>query len=208
MTTEKGYNNLGYQIKTEILFSGGQIDLKILGIKPPEGIILPALGPASASKVLDLREGAYTLNFYYEYAVDRYHLIVKADSLEVVSGVPSFSEPQFTVVWRFPANSLAFLCGTMTETSWICDDFLSRLLKEVDLEEIHFPSYGEIPYPRASEGHYYNAPARYFCYKTEEDLDRAGEILKAYSEDVISHYEGVSLWLQNWKNRFIRSWLP
>jgi len=207
MTTEKGYNNLGYQIKTEIFFSGGQIDIKILGIKPPEGIILPALGPASASKVLDLQEGAYTLSFYYRYAVDRYHLIVKADSLQVVSTVPSFSQPEFTVFWRFPANSFAYFCGTMTETSWICQDFVSRLLKEVDLEEIHFPDYGEIPYPRSSEGHYYDAPARYFRYQTEEDFDRAGDVLRLYAESVTANYQGVGISLENWKARFYYSWL-
>jgi hypothetical protein len=187
--------------------SGGQIDLKILGIKPPEGFSLPALGPAATSKVLDLPEGTYALNLYYNYAVDRYHLIINADSLQVVSTVPSFSQLEFTVFWRFPPDSFVYLCGTMTETSWICDDFLSRLLKEVDLEELHFPDYGEIPYPRSSEGHYADAPARYFRYQTEEDFDRAGEILKTHSENVISQYEGVSLWLQNWKNKFYRSWL-
>lgn len=207
MTTEKGYGNLGYQIKTEIFFSGGLIDIKILGIKPPEGTILPALGPARASKVLDLRDGAYTLSFYYKYAVDRYHLIVKPDSLQVVSTVPSFSQPEFSVFWRYPENSFAYICGTMTDTSWICEDFLSRLLLEVNLEEFTFPDYGEIPYPRASEGNHYNAPARYFRYESEVDFDRAGEILKNYSEDIISNYEGVSLWLQNWRNKYYMSWL-
>ena len=207
MKTEKAFSCLGYQIKTEMFRSGGQIDLKILGIKPPEGIRLPALGPATASKVLDLPEGTYALNLYYNYAVDRYHLIISADSLQVVSTVFSFSQPEFTVFWRFPPNSFAYLCGTMTENSWICDDFLSRLLKEVDLEELYFPDYGEIPYPRSSEGHYYNAPARYFRYQNEEDFDKAGEILKTYSEDIITQYEGVSLWLQNWKNKSYRSWL-
>jgi hypothetical protein len=204
--TEKVYGCLNYQIKTEIFRSGGQIDIKILGIMPPEGYCLTALGPATARKVLDLPEGTYALNLHYNYAVDRYHLIVNADSLQIVSTVPSFSQPDFSVFWRYPKNSFAYLCGTMTETFWICDDFLSRLLKEVDLEEFHFPDYGEIPYPRSSEGCYYNAPARYFRYQTEEDFDRAGEILKTYSENVISQYEGVSLWLQNWKNKFYRSW--
>lgn len=207
MKTEKSYSCLGYQIKTEMFRSGGQIDLKILGIKPPKGFSLPALGPAATSKLLDLPEGTYALNLYYNYAVDHYHLIVKADSLQVVSTVPSFSQPEFTIFWRFPPNSFAYLCGTMTETSWICDDFLSRLLKEVDLEEFQFPDYGEIPYPRSSEGHYYNAPARYFKYDTEEDFDRAGELLKSYAESITVNYQGVGISLANWKGRFFYSWL-
>jgi hypothetical protein len=207
MTTEKDYNNLGYQIKTEIFFSGEQIDIKILGIKPAEGIILPALGPASASKVLDLREGAYTLSFYYQYAVDRYHLIINADSLQVVSTVPTFSQPEFSVFWRYPENSFAYLCGTLTDTSWICDDFLSGLLQELNLEEFTFPDYGEIPYPRSSQGYYYDAPAKYFRYRSEQDFDRAGEILKSYAEAVTANYEGVGLSLTNWKGRHFYSWL-
>jgi len=207
MTTEKIYGYLGYQIKTEIFRSGGQIDLKILGIKPPEGPAPAALGPATARKVLELPEGTYALNLYYNYAVDRYHLIIDADSLQVVSTAPSFSQPEFSVFWRYPKNSFVYLCGTMTETSWICDDFLSRLLKEVDLEELHFPDYGEIPYPRSSEGHYYNAPARYFRYETEEDFDKAGEILKSYAESVPADFQGIGLSLTNWKGRFFYSWL-
>jgi hypothetical protein len=207
MKTEKIYGCLNYQIKTEIFRSGGQIDLKISGIEPPEGYCLTAMGPATARKALELPEGTYTLNLSYNYAVDRYHLIVNADSLQVVSTVPSFSQPEFSVYWRYPKNSFVYLCGTMTETSWICDDFLSRLLKDVNLEEFTFPDYGEIPYPRSSEGHYYDAPARYFRYQSEADFDMAGEILKTYSKDVISQYEGVSLWLQNWKNKTFRSWL-
>jgi hypothetical protein len=207
MKTEKDYSCLDYQIKTEISRAGGQIDLKILGIKPPEGILMPAFGAATASRVLDLPEGTYALNLYYNYAVDRYHLIINADSLQVVSTVLSFSQPEFNVFWRYPANSFAYLCGTTTETSWICDDFLSRLLKEVDLEELFFPDYGEIPYPRSSEGNHYNAPGRYFRYQTEDDFDRAGEVLKSYAESVTSNCQGVGLSLTNWKGRFFYSWL-
>ena len=207
MKTEQIYGCLNFQIKTDMSRSGGQIDLKILGIKSPEGYCLTALGPATARQVLDLPAGTYALNLYYNYAVDRYHLIINADSLQVVSTVSFFSQPEFTVFWRFPPNSFVYLCGTMTETSWICDDFLARLLGEVDLEEFNFPDYGEIPYPRYSEGYYYNAPGRYYSYETEEDFDRAGEILRAYSKDVVSRHEGVSLWLQNWKNKSYRSWL-
>jgi hypothetical protein len=207
MRTEKAYPYLGYQIKTEMTQAGGQVDLKIMGIKPCEGYCAAALGPATYTRGLDLPEGSYTLNFYYQYAVDRYHLVVKADSLQVVSTVPSFTQPEFSVFWRYPEKSFAYFCGTMTDTSWICDDFLSRLLQEVNLEKFTFPDYGEIPYPPSGDGNYYNAPARYFRYQSEVDFDRAGEILRNYSEDVISNYEGVSLWLLNWRNKYYMSWL-
>ena len=202
MKTEQIYGCLNFQIKTDMSRSGGQIDLKILGIKSPEGYCLTALGPATARQVLDLPAGTYALNLYYNYAVDRYHLIINADSLQVVSTVSFFSQPEFTVFWRFPPNSFVYLCGTMTETSWICDDFLARLLGEVDLEEFNFPDYGEIPYPRYSEGYYYNAPGRYFKYDREEDFDRAGDLLKSYAASITVNYQGVGISLANWKGRF------
>ena len=205
MQTEKTYGCVNYQIKTEIFRSGGQLEVKISGIEPPEGYCLTALGPATARQTLDLPEGAYSLNLSYNYAIDRYHLIVREDSLQIVSTVSSFSQPEFGVYWRYPRNSFVYCCGTMTETSWICDDFLSRLLAEVNLDEFTFPDYGEIPYPRSSQGHYYDAPARYFRYQSEEDFDRAGEILKSYAEAVTSNYQGIGLTLTNWKGRYFYS---
>jgi hypothetical protein len=207
METEKTYGCINYQIRAEILRSGGQVDIRILGIEPPEGSCLTALGPATFREALNLPEGAYTLDISYQYAVDRYHLIVKDDSLQIVSTVPTFTQPDYSIYWRYPENSFVYLCGTMTETSWICDDFLSRLLSEVDLEEFTFPDFGEIPYPRSSQGHYYDAPARYFRYQSEEDFDRVGEILKSYAEAVTSNYQGVGLSLTNWKGRYFCSWL-
>jgi hypothetical protein len=187
--------------------AGGQIDLKILGIEPCEGWCPMALGPATFTKELDLPEGTYTLSLRYRYAADRYHLIIKPDSLQVVSTVPSFTRPDYSLFWRYPENSFVYLCGTTTETSWICDDFLSRLLAEIYLEEINFPDEGETPYPRSSMGHHFDAPARYFRYETEEDFDRAGGILKSYAESVTSNYEGAGLSLTNWKGRYFYSWL-
>jgi hypothetical protein len=142
--------------------------------------------------------------------MDRYEVFVKKSSIEVtgfVSLFTKFTEPEFEVFWRYPQNSFVYLCGTKTETSWIGDDFLSVLLSEVNLEEFKFPDYGEICYPRSSQGHYYDMPARYFIYKSEEDFDKAGEILKSYNESVISSYSGVGISLTNWKNKYFYSWL-
>jgi len=139
--------------------------------------------------------------------VDRYEVKVTKASIEVHKIFPIFTETEFEVFWRYPRNSFVYLCGTMTETSWICDDFLSVLLRGVDLEEFKFPDYGEISYPRSSQGHYYDMPARYFIYKSEGDFDKAGEILKSYNESIISSYSGVGISLTNWKNRYYYSWL-
>jgi hypothetical protein len=209
MATEIWYPYCSNSIVNEIIQTGNTIDVKVSGIyEPPLG--LPAFGPATARKFLNLAEGRYYLNFIYRWMMDRYEVFVKKSSIEVtgfVSLFTKFTEPEFEVFWRYPRNSFVYLCGTMTETSWIGDDFLSVLLSEVNLEEFKFPDYGEICYPRSSQGHYYDMPARYFIYKSEEDFDKAGEILKSYNESVISSYSGVGISLTNWKNKYFYSWL-
>jgi len=209
MATEKIYGCCNFSIKSEISCSGNNIDVKILGVYIPN-VCLTALGPAGSRDFLSLTEGRYYLNFIYKFMMDRYELTVSDSSIEVnkiFSLFPNFTKPEFLVFWRYPRNSFVYLCGTMTETSWICSDFLDILLREVDLEEFNFPDYGEICYPRSSEGHYYDMPAKYFIYKNEEDFDKAGEILESYSKSVLSNYPGVGLSLTNWKNRFFYSWL-
>lgn len=208
METEKIYPCCNYTIKSEIKRSGSTITVKFLGIHMPE-VCLTALGPAASKHFLDLREGIYSLIFVNGFAVNTYLLNVKPDVIEVGSMMPisHFTEPKIRIYWRYPRNSFVYLCGTMTETAWICSDFLSLLLKEIDLEEFQFPDYGEICYPRSSEGHYNDMPAKYFIYKSEADFDKAGEILKSYAKSVLSHYSGVGLSLTNWKNKFYYSWL-
>jgi len=109
--------------------------------------------------------------------------------------------------WRYPPNSFAYLCGTTIETSWICDDFLDSMLYHVSIIEFEFPDSGEICYPRASQGHYYDMPARYFFYEREADFDSAGAVLKRYTEQVISQYSGVGIHLIGWNNKDYMSWL-
>ena len=71
----------------------------------------------------------------------------------------------------------------------------------------YFPEYGQIPYPASSDGHYYEMPAKYFIYENERDFETAGEILRVYSNNIVSQYEGVGIKLINWKNKIYRSWL-
>ena len=56
-------------------------------------------------------------------------------------------------------------------------------------------------------GHHYDMPAKYFFYEKDEDFDKAGEILKSYTQNVIAQYSGVGISLINWKNKKYLSWL-
>ena len=206
METEEWYPYCNYSIDFDISRLGNEVTVKILGIYMPS-IGLPAFGPASAREFLDLPGGVYLINFIYQFSVDKYVLTVSDSCLEVFTRTSEFTRPEFNTYWRYPPNSFVYLCGTTIETSWICQDFLDTLLAEVDLQEFFFPDYGEICYPRSSMGHYYDMPARYFLYDGDEDFDRAGEVLEAYTRAVIDNYSGVGLSLWNWKNEEYASWL-
>ena len=206
MATEKIYPCCNNRIVFDISLRENNISVQLLGIHIPDNC-LTALGRARSEKFLNIHEGVYRLNFLYEFFMDEYLLIVTDSSIEVIKKKYQFTVPEFEVFWRYPPNSFVYLCGTKTETSWICQDFLNTLLIEIDLQEFQFPDYGEICYSRSSMGHYYDMPARYFLYDREEDFDRAGEILEEYTKSVIVNYSGVSVWLTNWKDKAYGSWL-
>jgi len=206
MATEKIYPCCNWSIISKVTVWSNKISIDLLGIRVPE-IGLTALGPAKFTSFLDISEGEYLLYFSYRNVIDRYVLTVTDSSIEITEYVSQLTKPKFKLFWRYPPNSFVYLCGTTTETSWICEDFLDTLLSEIDLEEFQFPDFGEIPYPRSSDGHYYDMPAKYFFYKKDEDFDKAGEILESYTQNVISQYSGIGISLISWDNKKYFSWL-
>jgi len=206
LITEKIYPCFNYEIIQRVKLIGNRISVNLAGIYISD-FCLTALGPASSSSFLDIPAGEYSLNFSYKNVTDRYSLTVTDSSIKLTKLTAQFTKPKFELYWRYPANSLAYLCGTTTATSWIYEDFLDTLLSKIHLKEFQFPDSGVMPYPRSSQGHYYDAPAKYFYYETEEDFDNAGEILKTYSHNVINQYEGIGISLIGWNNKKFYSWL-
>ncbi len=206
MSTETIYPCCNWSIISEITGMSGAILVDLLGIYVPR-ICLTAFGPATSTSFLDISNGEYSLCFSYMNDIDGYVLIITDSYIRITGNVSQFTEPGFELFWRYPHNSFAYLCGTTNETAWICDDFLDTLLSEVDLEEFQFPDSGEIPYPRSSDGHNYDMPGRYFLYETDEDFDKAGEILESYTQNVIAQYPGAGISLISWKNKQYCSWL-
>ncbi|MBA7633379.1 hypothetical protein ES703_40945 [subsurface metagenome] len=206
METEKIYGCCNFTIESEIGIYDSKILIDISGIYVPE-ICLTALGPATSKSFLDVSDGEYLLELSYRGVTDEYILIITNSYIKVTEVESHFTEFDINLFWRYPFNSFAYLCGTTTENSWICEDFLDTLLSMMELEEFHFPDSGEICYPCSSSGHYYDMPGKYFFYENEEDFDYAGEILEIYSRNVISQYSGIGLSLINWKNKKYYSWL-
>ena len=204
--TEKTYSCCNWSIISKVTAQSDKISIDFLGIYVPE-VCLTAVGPAGSTSFLNISTGVYSLCFSYRNITDRYVLIITDSSIKINDDVSQFTQPKFRLFWRYPSNSFAYLCGTTTETSWICEDFLDTLLSEIDLEEFQFPDSGEIPYPGSSMGHYYDMPARYFFYEKDEDFDKAGEILKSYTQNVIKQRSGIGISLISWKNKRYLSWL-
>jgi hypothetical protein len=206
METEKVYGCCNYRIQDDLSLAGHEIRVDLQGIVVPE-MCLTACGPATSYEPLALADGSYTLRFTKSLFMSNRSLTLTPEKIEVGAAISDFVAPQARVFWRYPKNSFAYLCGTMTDTAWIYDDFLAQLRAAVPLEEITFPEYGETGYPRATQSYWNNGPARYFIYENESDFDRAGELLRVYAQQVISQHSGVGIWLLNWKNRAFRSWL-
>ena len=208
METEKIYGCCNFIIDAFIHHLGSLLSVDIRGILQPD-ICLTALGPACLGHFLELEEGVYSLEFMDGLQKNVFELTVTQDSMTVAEASGSglgFALPKYTVFWRYPRNSFAILCGMMNDTAWIYEDFISRLRAAVELQEIEFPAYGELGYPRAPQGHHVNHPARFFSYAEESDFQAAGDVLRAYVRDVIGQPQGVSIWLLNWKNESFRSW--
>jgi len=200
MRTEKIYGCSNNRLVSEVIRSGRFITVNLKGILFPE-VCLTALGAARSRDFLDLPEGVYSLNFLQWSTPDRYTLTIRKDAIEVMPLLSAFTVPEYTVFWRYPENSFAYYCGTLTETAWLCDDFLAPLYDEINLSEFRFPDSGEICYPPSGRGHYFDAPPRYFVYEKEEDFDLAGELLKAYAERMVTPNQGTTMWIINWRNR-------
>lgn len=205
MKTERIFGCSNYKIKYVLHQENNNIQIGILGIYLDNGCYT-ALGPAIAEIFLNISSGYYELSFNQWGFLDEYKLSLTDSSIKLIEDISSYTTPEYKMFWRYPPKSFAYLCGTTLQTKWICGDFLDTLFSKVPLNSIVFSDSGEIGYPRTSQGHYYDMPAKYFKYDYESDFDSAGYILQSYSQNIISQYSGVGLTLINWKNIRYYSW--
>jgi hypothetical protein len=202
MVTEAWYSCSDWSILSYLVVRKKRIAVNLIGIYKPRYCSM-MFGPATSFSFLNISNGEYPLYFTYKGVTDKYKLTVTDSAIRISEEYSHFTQPEFTLYWRCPSNSFVYMCGTTTENSWICGDFLDTLSSEIHLEEIYFPDSCGLLYPRTSMGHSYDMPAKYFRYENEADFDKAGEILKSYTR---SHSD-FSIYLINWKNKKYLSWL-
>ncbi len=206
LKTEKIYGCVNYQISYTATIKNGTVDVRISGVTIPE-ICLTALGPATAKTSLDLSNGNYKLVLHSGDFSNTYNLSVSDRSISIDQSSYPETQPLYRLYWRYPQNSFVYMCGTLTEDSTICTDFLDTLKSKIDLQEFVFPDSGKIPYPTASDGHYYDMPAKYFYYKNETDFDKIGDIMKEYQDKYLQNKTGYGISVVNWMNKSYYSWL-
>ncbi len=206
MHTEQIYPCMNFTIIGDVSTGQGLISVMLRGVYEPE-LCLTAFGPATYRRALPIGPGVYQLVVYNGFTSDRHTLEVTNSLIRIVPGTSAVSTIPARLSWRIPVCSFAYVCGTTTETGWMCEDFADSLLKIPGLREFSFPDSGEIPYPSVSSGTWHTEPARYFLYATEADYDSAGALLGRYTHAVIGDRQGILLYLLNWRNVWYRSWM-
>lgn len=206
MQTEKIYGCVNYNIITDHKVKNKSIIIDITGIDK-SGICLTALGPATERIKLGAISGIFELEINNNNFSNKYNLLI-SDSLIVVDGneTPN-TKPLIKYLWSYPKNSFVFLCGTTLSHTSLCDKFIDTLKSVIELQEFSFSEFAEIPYPKSSQGSHYNADARYFYYKSEEDFDKITDVMRSFKKSYFFDEGGDGLWIISWINKNIRSWL-
>jgi len=207
MRTMRAYPCSNWRITHAVESPPGAVHVDLGGIYKPE-ICLTSIGPARGTTFLDLASGTYELAFSNGGCIDRFTLTVTDAALEITPSAATAVQPLHPRIWRYPRNSLAYVCGTTTTTTAMCEECLSQIRDAGDLQEVHFPPNGLVPYPTASSGYWVNTPARYFTYADDAAFQRAANALAAYARDVIGSQQGIGISMWNWRNELVASWIP
>lgn len=205
MRTEEELPCMNYKIRYDLDRTRDRVSIRAREIVRP-AICLTALGPARASFELPLEQGAYDLVLLNGPAVDRYTVTVTETAVELEPRNTSWTRPASRLNWKFPRDSFAFYCGTLTETKSLCTDFEARL-KNLSLTSLEVPEVGQWPYALSSQGHYYDAPARFYRYPDAATWDEVKERLRTFTRERLTDQEGTGLQVRNWLGDAVRSWM-
>ena len=207
MITEKLYGSGCYSIMANINIVEDNVIVRIFGIKEQLGICAAVEIHASFTDKLILENGEYDLLFFYKETIDSYYLTVTDSGIRIEQDRAEIMFAEQETYWRYPENSFAYFLGIYDDSIWLYEEFFDTLTTSLSITEFQFPDYGNNPYQLSYMGHSnIEFPARFFKYENEEDFEKAGDILKLYTENVIKNNFSVSLTLINWKNRRFSAW--
>jgi hypothetical protein len=206
MSTDKSYPCCNYGLNFTKVISGKNITLTIYSVSEPD-ICLTAFGPAVESIPCNLPDGAYNLGIIINHVQDKYSVTISDKNIYIKSISNKNSYPLYENYYRYPAKSFAYFCGTNLNSKYIWEDFLDTLKSKISITEYTFPDSGQKPYPEIMGGHYYDPPAKYFTYNSEEDYDKIGQIMNTYTKNHSKDMDGVGISVTNWLNKNFYSWI-
>jgi len=204
--TDEIYSGYNFLILNTVETNPGAVRFSNEGIVIP-GIVKDALGPACSRSYFIAPNGSYEFTFTKGDSSDIYMVGINDSSITIAPQTEYITHPTHRVYWRYRPNSFALYCGTLAETSYLCDDIVDSLVAHLDLKEFYYPDSGMAAYARTSMGHYYDAPARFFLYHRESDFSDAGRILEKFVKARQSELYGVGIWIVNWQQEKYMSWL-
>lgn len=205
-STDMIYGGYNLSIINAVKTWPGNIRFTNKGILYPNAV-LDALGPANANSHFEMPNGEYEFTFVKGNLSDRYQVVIDNLSITIIPRNGLFTHSAHSVYWRRRQNSFALFCGSLVETSYLCDAIVDSLHVYLDLEEFFYPDTGIVGYGRSTMGHRYNAPARYFTYKDESDFKQTGVILEKFTKAQRDELHGVGISIVNWRQEKHMSWM-
>jgi hypothetical protein len=131
---------------------------------------------------------------------DSYDLEVSDSAVRLMPRHTVVSRPEAQLVWRYPPPSFAYSGGTLVQNAWLCDAFRDSLQNNLSLVFLQPLSSGTWPYPLRSDGSWYNAPAKFYRYATEADVDSALASLRSFAYAQVKDPSGAGLSNRTWRN--------
>lgn len=192
-----------YSIQTSESIAGDVLNVRIISIDDPT-ICLTALGPASRN--INFPENIKQIHLINGNIIDTYEVNSNKEKIEIKIVSSTFTNLLQDITFKYPENTFAYIGGTNVDNEYVFTNFLAILKDSLPLDDYIFDGSGVIPYTLSSSGHWKDNPSIFFKYENEFDFNRAGALLKEFSEKNISPNDGVSLTITNWKNTSYHSW--
>lgn len=193
--TKKIFGCINYYIENTFEQDANDLTMDLLDIGI-DGVCFTALGPATASKYLQLDSRKYNFHLFNGSEEDVYRLLIEDDRIDIVPVLTSFSDPAYTTFWLSPENSFALYCYVLNNAGYTCDDFKTYMNTRMKIKKFAFPEEGEKPYP--PWGEYYK-----YCFAEWDDVEAA---FIEYCGSVLPPYNGdVTIMMISWEGKYLRS---
>lgn len=168
-------------------------------------ICLTAIGPAES--YVDLSNDITSLVLINGQEIDKYQINITDELVTIDSIIENYTNLKYDRTFRYPENTFAFICGTNLNNTHLYNDFVNILVDSTSIVEYEFNGEGRMPYPDSSSGHWNDNASLLFKYENESEFEKAGDLLKKFTQTNISPNDGVTISLTSWNNKKYMSWM-